>query len=199
MKFAIAIFSTCLIIVFNSSTLSAQGVVRDFDGNEYKTVKIKDQTWMAENLRSIHDAQGKKIKRYCYLLIRENCEKYGGLYSWNELQVNVQEDSLQGICPNGWHIPSDKEWSILIQNLGGADSAAYILNQDTAIFGIQFGGNYHYRLKNYNYLNDIAYYWTSTPFSRTASWMRMIGRLNFNSNRSTVPNVYGLSVRCIKD
>ena len=149
MKLTIATFSFCLIIAFNSNTSSAQGIVRDYDGNEYKTTQIKDQTWMAENLRSIHDAQGKKIKRHCYLLIRENCEKYGGLYA--------------------------------------------------TIFGIQYGGNYHYRLKNYNYLNDIAYYWTSTPFSHTASWMRMIGRLNVNSNRSTVPNVYGLSIRCLKD
>ena len=179
---------------------SAQDVITDFDGNQYKTVRIGEQIWMAENLRSIHDAGGMKIKRVCYELIKENCDKYGGLYSWNDLKVDIAKDSTQGICPDGWHIPDDEEWTTLINAVGGADSAAINLNKGAfKEFNVQYGGNYHYRLKNYNYIDEIAYYWTSASYSRSAAWMRMIGKKNVNTNRSTVPKVYCLSVRCIKD
>ena len=110
--------------------------------------------------------EGRKIKRVCYDLIRENCDKYGGLYAWDDLRVNEEADSLQGICPDGWHIPDDTEWVML---------------------------------RNYNYQGRIAYFWTSSSYSTTAAWMRMIGRKNVNVNRSTVPKTYCFSVRCIKD
>jgi uncharacterized protein (TIGR02145 family) len=176
---------------------SGQGILQDNDGFKYRTRKIGNDIWMIDNLKSTHDVHGNKIKRVCYGLIRENCEKYGGLYAWDELKI--KGDSLQGICPDGWHVPTDDEWTALIETLGGNDSAAYLLRNDTVIFNIQYGGNYHYRLRNYNYLDKIAYYWTSSSFSPTAAWMRMIGRNNLNTNRSTVPKVYCLSVRCVKN
>jgi len=178
----------------------SQESITDFDGNKYKTVMIGSQLWMAENLRSIHDASGQQIKRVCYELIRENCERYGGLYAWKDLKVDEKNESFQGICPDGWHIPGDEEWSVFIETYGGADSAAFFINLGIGNdFQIQYGGNYHYRLRNYNYLNDIAYFWSSTSFSTTAGWIRMIGKNHVNANRSTVPKTYCLSVRCVKD
>jgi len=178
----------------------SQESITDFDGNKYKTVMIGNQLWMAENLRSIHDASGQKIKRVCYELIRENCDEYGGLYAWNDLKVDEKNNNLQGICPDGWHIPDDEEWTEFIDAMGGLDSAAFYINRGLDHdFQIQYGGNYHYRLRNYNYLNDIAYFWSSTSFSTTAGWIRMIGKYHVNANRSTVPKTYCLSVRCVKD
>ncbi len=179
--------------------LASQDIVTDFDGNKYATALFGDQLWMAENLKSIHDARGEKIKRVCYHLIQENCEIYGGLYTWEELRVDEKNDSLQGICPDGWHIPTDEEWGILIESMGGADSAAYRLSRETPEFNIQYGGNYHSRLRNYNYLETNSYYWTANSFSKTAAFIWMIGKNNLNANRSSVPKVYGMSVRCIKD
>ena len=139
-----------LITVFSLQPV-AQETVTDFDGIRYKTVLIGDQLWMAENLRSTHDANGKKIKRICYQLISENCEEFGGMYAWDDLNIDENNDDLQGICPEGWHIPSDTEWSIFIDAIGGADSAAYKMDHDSSLhFNIQYGGNYHKRLKNYN-------------------------------------------------
>ena len=193
-------FIFSILISGFTCVLCGQEILTDFDGNEYPTVMIGDRIWMAENLRSIHDANGVKIKRVCYGLISENCEAYGGLYAWDELKVDEENDKLQGICPQGWHIPDDQEWADLINAIGGADSAAYKLNSgQVSGFQIQYGGNYHHRLRNFNYLEDIAYFWTATSFSSTAAFMRMIGRRNVNSNRSTIPKVYCLSVRCIKD
>ena len=187
------------LLLLTAGLTHAQETITDYDGNIYSIKQIGEQVWMMENLNSIHDSKGRKIKRVCYDLIRENCDEYGGLYAWEDLKVNEKEDSLQGICPQGWHIPNDDEWSLLIDNLGGVDSAAYSLGKDSSLFNIQYGGNYHNRLRNYNYLNSIAYYWTASSFSTTAAWMRMIGRNNVNVNRSTVPKTYCLSVRCVKD
>jgi len=120
------------------------------------------------------------------------------MYSWDAL--GIVSGNTQGICPHGWHIPTDEEWSLMIETIGGADSASYRLRTDTTLgFNLQFGGNYHNRLDNFNYLDKIAYYWTADKYSPTAAWMRMIGRKNRNTNRSTVPRVYCLSVRCVKD
>ena len=192
----VSIFLIYLVIPFQPF---AQEPVTDFDGNNYKTVRIGDQVWMAENLRSIHDADGNKIKRVCYQLIRENCDEFGGLYAWNDLKVDEKNENFQGICPDGWHIPGDEEWSVFIDVIGGADSAAYRINNELSDFQIQYGGNYHNRLRNYNYLDEIAYYWASTSYSTTAGWIWMIGRNYINANRSTVPKTYCLSVRCVKD
>jgi uncharacterized protein (TIGR02145 family) len=93
--------------------------VTDIDGNVYNTVLIGDQCWMAENLNTTRDAAGNNITRYCYNNDSERCEQYGGLYTWHTL-MNGQSSSngnpsgVQGICPAGWHVPSDAEWTQLL-------------------------------------------------------------------------------------
>jgi uncharacterized protein (TIGR02145 family) len=91
----------------------------DIDGNIYNTVLIGDQCWMKENLKTARDASGNNITRYCYDNNTTNCEIYGGLYSWQTLMngsgsSNGNPSGVQGICPTGWHIPSNAEWGQLI-------------------------------------------------------------------------------------
>ena len=93
--------------------------VTDIDGNEYVTVIIGDQEWMAENLRVTRDANGNDITRYCYEDDETNCELYGGLYTWTtatngESSSDSNPSGVQGICPDGWHVPSDAEWTELV-------------------------------------------------------------------------------------
>lgn len=93
--------------------------ITDIDGNVYNTTLIGDQCWMAENLNTTRDATGNDITRYCYDNDPERCEQYGGLYDWNTM-MNGEESSnsnpsgVQGICPEGWHVPSDAEWTQLV-------------------------------------------------------------------------------------
>jgi len=108
--------------------------VTDFDGNVYPTVQLGSQCWMAENLRVTHFADGTPLQlgsetspssRYYYYpdQTADNVQRYGLLYSWNTI-MNSHAPSeevpsgVQGICPNGWHLPSNFEWMGLEDFLG---------------------------------------------------------------------------------
>ena len=79
------------------------------NGKVYKTVKIGDQVWMAENLNFETDSS------FCYNDSAENCAKYGRLYIW---------DAAMDACPDGWHLPSEADFAALIKTVGGEDGAA---------------------------------------------------------------------------
>lgn len=93
--------------------------VTDIDGNVYNTVLIGEQCWMKENLNTTRDAEGNYITRYCYNNNTSNCNWYGGLYTWRTAMndagsSNSNPSGVQGICPTGWHIPSDDELTQLV-------------------------------------------------------------------------------------
>ena len=122
-------------IVGNEVILDTVGVylngLMDQDMNYYSVVTISTQTWMAENLNvgrftMLASNQGNNgiIEKYCYNNEHNNCNIYGGLYRWDEMiQYNPQDSGktgiTQGVCPVGWHIPTKKEWSTLVDYLGG--------------------------------------------------------------------------------
>jgi len=114
-----------MVIAFTAeSTNPCPGAphVIDYDGNYYNTVKIGDQCWMKENLNTTRSANGSVIGRMCYSNNSSNCELYGGLYTWSTIMngstsSNGNPSGVQGICPNGWHIPSDAEWTELTDYL----------------------------------------------------------------------------------
>ena len=81
------------------------------DGKEYKTVKVGEQTWMAQNL-DYHGEDGNLGS--CYEKEPRNCEKYGRLYDWHEAMK---------ACPSGWHLPSGNEWQTLVDFAGGNEVA----------------------------------------------------------------------------
>ena len=90
------------------------------DGQNYNTVLIGDQCWMAENLNIGTMINGTNdmtddgvIEKYCYDNDSANCNEYGGLYQWNEMMEYDTTAGVQGICPDGWHLPTDDEWKIL--------------------------------------------------------------------------------------
>ena len=91
-----------------------------YGGDNYDTVLIGSQCWMAENLNVTdgNEAQACTFTRYCYDDNASNCDTYGGLYTWTDMMCgegssNSEPSGVQGICPNGWHIPSHYEWVTL--------------------------------------------------------------------------------------
>ncbi|GEM_PF-811418 len=119
------------------------------DTQRYQVITIGEQTWMAENMNIGQQVppdeipeDDRIIEKSCYNNSQENCNSLGGLYTWGEATqysrpANRKNSTVQGICPDGWHLPSEKEWRKLSEYLGGEMVA----------------GN---RLKNLNYWNDSS-------------------------------------------
>ena len=122
------------------------------DGKTYKTVKIGEQVWMAENLNYADSVKTPSLKEnsWCYGNVAANCEKYGRLYTWAAAidSVKLANDvmnpldcgygktcdfsgTVQGICPSGWHLPSRDEWNTLITAVGGDSKAGTALKSQT--------------------------------------------------------------------
>lgn len=101
------------------------GTVTDIDGNVYTTIEIGDQIWMAENLRTTRYADGTTISgAYAYDNSDENADNYGKLYTWDAVMggsasSDQNPSGVQGVCPNGWHVPSDAEWTQLTDYITG--------------------------------------------------------------------------------
>jgi len=197
------------------------GTMKDIDGNSYKTIKIGNQVWMAENLRVTKFRNGKSIPNvidatqwsnlsssaFCYFNGSTYDDKINGkLYNW--FAVN---DSKK-LAPNGWHIPSDNEWATLVNYLGGNSIASgklkttgttYWLEPNTGAtnesgFSAVAAG---YRLFDGSFyqLGTNASFWTSTSYINNSAWIYDLHYYLNVVNRyyPTQKNAY--SVRCIKD
>ena len=91
------------------------------DGRQYVTVQIGEQCWLKKNLNvgtkidgSLNQQSGNGLEKYCYDNLESNCDTYGGLYQWNEAMQYTTLTKAQGICPEGWHIPSIEELDVLL-------------------------------------------------------------------------------------
>ena len=118
------------------------GTVEDTAGNVYKTVGIKTQMWMAENMRL-------EVEGSACASDADTCAKYGRYYTWATAIGKLEsecgagqscffESDVQGICPDGWHLPSPEEWKALYDAIGGVDGAGYLLK---SISGWEANGN----------------------------------------------------------
>ena len=113
-----------------TTTVSCPSTVTDYDGNTYNVLHIGNQCWMKENLRTTHYANGGSISmgynststsiayRYCPNNSSSNVSTYGYLYNWaavmhGSMSSILNPSGVQGICPTGWHVPSDAEWTQL--------------------------------------------------------------------------------------
>ena len=88
-----------------------------YEGQVYNTVQIGNQCWLKENLNvgtmingSSNQTNNGTIEKYCYEDNPDNCDIYGGLYQWDEMMQYTTQEGVQGICPEGWHLPTDAEY-----------------------------------------------------------------------------------------
>ncbi|MBN2610675.1 MAG: hypothetical protein JXB00_03885 [Bacteroidales bacterium] len=190
---------------------SSDTLVFDIEGNAYRTVKITGQLWMKENLRVTRNPQGAEITSYCYGNDTNYASTYGRLYTWDVAMNGSVVEMAQGICPDGWHIPSDEEWKELEMNLGMTQQDANKVNTwrgDGIGTSMIRGGDSGYEAllsgrRNsagyYSLLNEFEYMWTSTEYGENA-WRRCLNIMDDKVGRwNTFPKTYAFSVRCIKD
>lgn len=191
------------------------------DGRPYRTVQIGTQCWMGKNMAvgtNLHGGQtmmnNNVIERYCFDNDTNNCNTFGALYQWDEAMQYSSVEGAQGICPKGWHIPTDQEILTLELYLGMDASVSTMINfwrgsnqgwqlspQGTSGFNANYTGlRYDYGVF-YNQGNfEFIYTSTTNASNSMLAWRRClstsdstIGRFN-NTMKTT-----GASVRCLKD
>jgi len=208
--------------VFNPDV--TYGAVNDIDGNNYKTVAIGTQTWMAENLRTTKYRNGEAIPNVtgnivwvglseaAYCNYENNTDEttmatMGRLYNWFAIT-----DS-RNIAPTGWHVATDNEWTTLTNFLGNENNAGGKLKET---------GNQHWHSPNTGatntsgftalpsgrreydtglFINDgyDGFWWTSSAYNPDYSWYRHLHYDVSAIYRANFHKQYGFSVRCVKD
>ena len=188
------------------------------DGKVYKTVKIGNQVWMAENLNFETDLS------YCYNDSAEYCTKYGRLYKWATAVGKLESEcgygkicslpsgNIQGVCPSGWHVPSKDEWDTLFNAVGGQLTAGKMLKstsdwiQDgngTDEFGFSvLPSGYVTKSGTYAYAKYYANLLSSTEFEEHNGTGAYVATMSYKYdyvNLEYTNKSYGFSVRCVKD
>jgi uncharacterized protein (TIGR02145 family) len=200
--------------------------ISDVDGNTYKTVYIGTQQWMAENLKTAKYSDGTAIPyvtddtqwknnttgAYAYYNNDEaNNAKYGKLYNW--YTVSPTTNGNKNVCPTGWHVPTDAEWTVLTNYLGGESVAGGKMKEigttswispntdatNTSLFTGLPGGYRDYD-GLYNFIGYSGYWWSSTEYYTYYAWSRLLSTNFGNAYRASYfSNRNGFSVRCLRD
>lgn len=207
-----------------------------YDGVTYNTVQIGDQCWLKENLRTTKYNDGTSITNItnnstwastitgaycCYSNSTSNCSTYGALYNW--YAVNTGK-----LCPSGWHVPSDAEWTTLTNYLSAnstywcGSNSSYIAkslasttswNSSTTTcavgndlstnnstgFSALPGGSRYPSDGSFSDLGYDGYWWSSTELDGSNAWCRDLYYNNADVLRYDDNKRYGFSVRCLRD
>lgn len=186
-------------------------------------IQIGNQTWMNENLdvdtfrngdriaqaetnREWEKASENKQPAWCYFKNKpENGKVYGKLYNWFAVS------DPRGLAPEGWHVPSDSDWSSLIETLGDDDISGNKMKKlsgwiddskqtnESGFSALPGGARYLLTSRiSFVYINSIGFWWSATQFDTLKAWSREIG-FNGKVFRKVTEKDAGLSVRCMKD
>ena len=202
------------------------------DGQKYKTVKIGDQTWMAENLNFDPGQGGSGEDKYdwswCYNDEPKNCAVGGRLYTWAAAIDSVKlandadnpqncgygksctlPDKVQGICPEGWHLPNNAEWNSLFTAVGGKSVAGKNLRSTSSWNSSGNGADafsfsalpagHMYDNGTYSGEGNYAYFWSSTEVNSDVAYYMFLYYDYDDAYLSRKNKGYGYSVRCVKN
>ncbi len=202
-----------------------------YEGQIYNTIQIADQCWLKENLNVGVMILGDQemtdngiIEKYCYVNDLDSCAKYGGLYQWNEMMQYTLQDGSRGICPPGWHLPSDEEWKLVE---GAVDSQYGIGDPEwnhyyawrgfdagtnlkstsgwsgngngTDLYGFAgLPGGIRWTNGNFGGIGFVGQWWTTTE-DWINSWHRELNYFYPGIDRTSDIKEIGKSVRCLRD
>jgi len=205
-----------------SSFLCGDPLTDARDGRTYATALIGTQCWMTENLDvgsmiagTTAQLDNGVLEKYCYDDDSLNCDAYGGMYQWDEMMDYGPSDAgnpstTRGICPAGWHVPSDEEWKVLEIHLGMTPTEADLTNTWRGVgvgTALKPGGSSGYDAlmsgrytgATFQLLTQYEYMYSSTEFG-TMAWRRCLGSVATTVGRwNTFPKDWALSVRCVLD
>lgn len=230
MKVLNTIFSFVILVLtinLQSQNNNCSGIIKDKDGNQYKTIKIGSQCWMAENLKTMHYDDGTAISGYfAYNNDTSYVKTYGLLYTWWAAMKNQSEDEknkavIQGVCPEGWHIPSDAEWRKLELKLGinveelnksgwrGTSEGGKLKSKDLWMapnldatnesgFSALPGGSKKFD-GSFSSVEINGFFWTTSQLYGLTSWGRGLSATSGSIYRFSEDPDAAFSIRCIKD
>ncbi len=202
-------------LVGDGGTPACGGTV-DYEGQTYDTVEIGTQCWFAENLNvgtmingTTEPTNNATIEKWCYDNSSTNCTNEGAFYNWNEMMAYTTTEGAQGICPSGWHIPTDAEQYTLDNYLatGICDANRLGWECDPAGTALKSGGSSNFNAILGGYRHDIGSFfnqgtlarlWSSSE-SGTNAFTRSTHITLNTVNRSAGVKAYGFSVRCLQD
>jgi|JFJP01.1.fsa_nt_gi uncharacterized protein (TIGR02145 family) len=190
-----------------------------YGGEEYPTVLIENRCWMAKNLNigmmigdSLNMTNNDLIEKYCYDNDTANCNVFGGLYQWDEVMQYKSEEDTRGICPEGWHIPTNSEFVDLLIYVDNFHE--YLIENHDTLWK-KFGHSEFYNATGFSALpagqRNLStdyhsfygiYYFTVIWCSKELDYQNAIG---FEVPREEqidgqyFNTEYGNSIRCIKD
>ena len=218
--------------------------ISDIDGNVYNTIAIGNQCWTKENLRVTKYSDGTLIPldnsggtsgsstgqtwgsrttgaRTIYAHSQANLSSYGYLYNWYAAKGIAAPGSIsyKNLCPTGWHVASDGEWTTLITHLGGAGVAGGKLKSTgtTLWFSPNTGatneseftglpGGFRLGGGSFNGIRGFAFFWSATELDANYAWYRNLNKDNGSVGRLILTNLntfyvksVGSSVRCLRD
>jgi len=200
--------------ITSETNFNGCGTPITYEGKTYNTVKIGNQCWMKENLDVGNMIMGEKsqfnnnfIEKYCYKDKQLNCDKYGGLYQWNEAMQYTITAGAQGICPLGWHIPTLTEFQTLSATVGNDGNALKAIGQGSGAgaganisgFTVLLAGENDWVNGSFNFLTQDAFYWSSTVYTTGYTNTLNLNYQNSIINQTNANIYYGISIRCIKD
>jgi uncharacterized protein (TIGR02145 family) len=184
-----------------------------YAGKIYNTVQIGTQCWLKENLDvgtqvnvSVDQTNNDTIEKYCYNDDPANCTTYGGLYQWDEAMQYVTTPGTKGICPEGWHIPTNAEFQTLATTVSNNSNALKAVGQgtgggagtNTSGFSALLAGNRH----TFGYflnLGNFTAFWSSTENGATGASNMSLYYDDSSIYFGLPSRVDGYSVRCAKD
>ena len=209
---------------FSFKTYNSDAII-DIDGNYYNTVTIGSQVWLAENLRTSHYNDGTPVPLitdnatwtnsaapgYCWYNNDQTANKdiYGALYNW--YIVDALSNGSKNVCPAGWSVPTDSEWSTLTTFLGGEAAAGGKLKET----GFSHWTNPNTDATNetgftalpggarkpdgpFDFIGGDGHWWCTSLFSADNAWLRYIDTYGGIVARINADKNYGLSIRCLK-
>ena len=205
-----------------TSSIKYDSIVDSRDGQVYKTVKIGNLNWMAQNLN--YEAKDS----HCYDDSLKYCNVYGRLYSWASAidsaklandKANPQDcgygktcklpEVVQGVCPDGWHLPTSDEWSVLFTEVGGQGTAAKYLKSmmkwngtDSVGFSVLPAGSSTQNGYRFSSEGRDAYFWTATAteiYDGNDAYFVHMETSNSYVFLYSVEKTNGYSVRCVED
>jgi len=217
-SFTLGIYFSMLILF--SGCEKEPEIVIDVDGNEYSTVTIGTQVWMAENLKTTKFNDGTDIPfitsntiwaglttpGYCYYDNSwGNGLIYGALYNW--YTVNTGK-----LCPTGWHVPTNEEWTTLITYLGSDTLVGGKLKETGTAFWLSpnrgatnetgfsaLGGGYRSSSGPFNAIKTSGLFWSSSEYIWDLVTFIGLYRITSNTLKSHADKPAGMSIRCIRD